>query len=129
MAGKKELRHKARAAARVEKKHERGVMRRTLICSCCMLGLAIPAAGQSPAPPVVLSTAMQQGASSPATETASPAAQGRLPGATSLTRREAEALALQKNPQITVGRLRALMAGQYVREQKSALLPAAYLSL
>jgi outer membrane protein len=46
-----------------------------------------------------------------------------------LTRREAEALALKKNPQITVGKLRALMAGQYVREQKSALLPTAYLSL
>jgi len=42
---------------------------------------------------------------------------------------EAEALALKKNPQITVGKLRALMAGQYVREQKSALLPTAYLSL
>jgi len=47
----------------------------------------------------------------------------------SLTRRQAEALALKKNPQITVGKLRALMAGQYVREQRSALLPTAYLSL
>jgi outer membrane protein len=97
-----------------------------------MLGLAIAAAGQSPEPPapqVVLSTAMREGASSPATPSASPAAQGRVPGTTPLTRREAEALALQKNPQITVGKLRALMAGQYVREQRSALLPTAYLSL
>jgi outer membrane protein len=46
-----------------------------------------------------------------------------------LTRREAEALALKKNPQVTVGKLRALVAGQYVREQRSALLPTAYLSL
>jgi outer membrane protein len=95
-----------------------------------MLVLAIPVAGQSPqgaAPQVVLS--MQEGASSPATQAASPAAQGAAPGATSLTRREAEALALKKNPQITVGKLRALMAGQYVREQRSALLPTAYLSL
>jgi outer membrane protein len=58
-----------------------------------------------------------------------PAAQGAVPAETSLTRREAEALALKKNPQITVGKLRALMAGQYVREQRSALLPTAYLSL
>jgi outer membrane protein len=58
-----------------------------------------------------------------------PAAQSAVPSGTSLTRREAEALALKKNPQITVGKLRALVAGQYVREQKSALLPTAYLSL
>jgi outer membrane protein len=58
-----------------------------------------------------------------------PAAQSAVPSGTSLTRREAEALALKKNPQITVGKLRALVAGQYVREQRSALLPTAYLSL
>jgi outer membrane protein len=46
-----------------------------------------------------------------------------------LTRREAEALALKKNPQITIGKLRALLAEQYVREQRTALLPTAYLSL
>jgi outer membrane protein len=46
-----------------------------------------------------------------------------------LTRRQAEALALKNNPQITLGKLRALLAGQYVREQKAALLPTAYLSL
>jgi len=48
---------------------------------------------------------------------------------TSLTRRQAEALALKNNPQITIARLRALQAGQIVREQRSALLPTAYLSL
>ena len=47
----------------------------------------------------------------------------------SLTRKQAEALALRNNPQITVGKLRALEAAQYVREQRSALLPTAYLSL
>ncbi len=36
---------------------------------------------------------------------------------------------VEEEPQISVGKLRALMAGQYVREQRSALLPAAYLSL
>jgi outer membrane protein len=42
---------------------------------------------------------------------------------------QAEAMALKNNPQITVGRLRALVAEQYVRESRSALLPQAYLSL
>jgi len=46
-----------------------------------------------------------------------------------LTRAEAEALALKNNPQISVGRLNALVARQYVREQRSALLPTAYLSV
>jgi outer membrane protein len=41
----------------------------------------------------------------------------------------AEALALKNNPQITIGKLRALAAQQYVREARSALLPNAYLSV
>jgi len=49
-------------------------------------------------------------------------------GAT-LTLAEAEAIALKNNPQITIGRLRALAAQQYVREARAALLPNAYLSL
>jgi outer membrane protein len=56
-------------------------------------------------------------------------APGAAPAGTPLTRKQAEALALKNNPQITVGRLRALAAAQYVREQRSALLPTAYLSL
>lgn len=51
------------------------------------------------------------------------------PAMPSLSRRQAEALALKNNPQISIGRLRALQAGQIVREQRSALLPTAYLSL
>ena len=35
----------------------------------------------------------------------------------------------KNNPQITIGKLRALEAQQYVREARSALLPTAYLSL
>ena len=46
-----------------------------------------------------------------------------------LTISEAEAFAVQKNPQITVGKLQALQAQQYVREVRSALLPTATLSL
>lgn len=46
-----------------------------------------------------------------------------------LTLRQAEAIALKNNPQITVGKLRALVAQQFVREQRSALMPTAFLSL
>jgi outer membrane protein len=46
-----------------------------------------------------------------------------------LTLAQAEALALKNNPQITIGKLRALAAQQYVREVRSALLPNAYLSV
>ena len=46
-----------------------------------------------------------------------------------LTLAQAEATALRNNPQITIGRLRALEAQQYVREARSALLPTASLNL
>ena len=52
------------------------------------------------------------------------------PGAgTPLTLRQAEAIAIKNNPQITIGKLRALAAEQYVREARSALLPTANVSL
>jgi outer membrane protein len=51
------------------------------------------------------------------------------PAARELTLVQAEALALKNNPQITIGKLRALVAHQYVREARSALLPTASLSL
>jgi outer membrane protein len=51
------------------------------------------------------------------------------PSSTPLTLQQAEAMALRSNPQITIGKLRALQAHQYVRETRSALLPTAYLSL
>src|SRR5262249_27529010 len=46
-----------------------------------------------------------------------------------LTLEQAEALALRNNPQITIGKLRALEAQQGVREARSALLPTGYLSV
>jgi outer membrane protein len=46
-----------------------------------------------------------------------------------LTLGQAEAIALKNNPQISVGKLRAVEAQQFVRETRSALLPTAYLSL
>ena len=57
-----------------------------------------------------------------------PAAQASQTGAP-LTLAQAEAIGLKNNPQITVGKLRALEAEQYVRETRSALLPTAFLSL
>ena len=46
-----------------------------------------------------------------------------------LTIQQAEAIAIKSNPQITIGRLRALVAQQNVRETRSAFFPTAYLSL
>lgn len=46
-----------------------------------------------------------------------------------LTQAQAEAIALKNNPQISIGRLRALVAQQYVREFRAALLPTASLAL
>jgi outer membrane protein len=63
----------------------------------------------------------------PATPAATP--EQPSPTGTSLTLPEAEAIALRNNPRITIGRLRALQAQQYVRETRSALLPTAFLSL
>lgn len=48
---------------------------------------------------------------------------------TSLTLAQAEALAIKNNPQISVGKLKALVAHEFVREQRSALLPNASVNL
>ncbi len=88
-------------------------MRRTLLASSILSILSYtPLRAQMPASPSV----------SPAP--APPASAGR-----ELTLAQAEALALKNNPQISIGKLRALVARQYVREARSALLPNAYLSV
>jgi len=51
------------------------------------------------------------------------------PKAETLTLAQAEAIALKNNPQISVARLRSLIAQQFVREQRSALLPNASLNV
>ena len=94
-------------------------MRHFLIWPLVLSSLAIPTPAQTPS--------SQQ--SSPAMPTPVTPPQGAVPAGSSLTRRQAEALALKNNPQITIARLRALEAGQIEREQRSALLPTAYLSL
>jgi outer membrane protein len=50
-------------------------------------------------------------------------------GGRPLTLKEAEAIALKNNPQISVGRLLALISQQNVRQARSALLPTANLSV
>ena len=49
--------------------------------------------------------------------------------AQTLSLEQAEAIALKNNPQITIGKLRALQAQQYVREARSYLLPTALLNV
>jgi outer membrane protein len=46
-----------------------------------------------------------------------------------LTLKEAEDIALKRNPQINIGKLQALVSQQNVRESRSALMPNAYLSV
>jgi outer membrane protein len=46
-----------------------------------------------------------------------------------LTLTQAEAIALKNNPQVSVARLKAMIAGEFVREQRSALLPYASINL
>jgi outer membrane protein len=65
----------------------------------------------------------------PGTTELPPATTLRASVGAQLTLAQAEALALKNNPQITIGKLRALVAQQYVREARSALLPNAYLSV
>jgi outer membrane protein len=56
-----------------------------------------------------------------------PARTSGNPAGHSLTIQEAEAIALRNNPQISVGKLQALQAQQFVREVRSGLLPQASL--
>ena len=68
------------------------------------------------------------------TQATPPAANPQTSGAPnssaiSLTLAQAEAIAVKNNPQITIGKLRALVSQQYVREVRSALMPTASLSL
>ncbi len=75
-----------------------------------------------------VSVAMAQDpASNPPSAASNP--QTPTPGSIQLTIQQAEALALRKNPRITVGKLRALEANEFVRETESAYYPQANLSL
>ena len=84
---------------------------------------------------LVYASASAQVPSNPATHqapgdppTSQASAQAASTG-TPLTLAQAEAIAIKNNPQITMGKLRALVAQQHVRESRSAFLPNANLSL
>lgn len=70
-----------------------------------------------PAPASQTSTPRQQMAATPG------------PNTRQLTLQEAEATAIRNNPEITVGKLQAMQAHEFVREARSALLPQANLSV
>src|SRR5262249_54458629 len=54
---------------------------------------------------------------------------GAVPKNIRLTLAQAEAIALKNNPQVTVGKLRALVAQEGVREERSTVLPNLRLDL
>ena len=88
-------------------------MKRTILASSVLSILfCAPLPAQTPANPPASSAPVR------------PPSAGR-----ELTLAQAEGLALKNNPQITIGKLHALVAHQYVREARSALLPNAYLSV
>ena len=70
----------------------------------------------------------QQGAP-PQTASMPTGGQTSAAGGRQLTLQEAEAIAFRNNPEITVGKLQALEAREFVRETRSALLPQANLSV
>ena len=91
-------------------------------------GLKSPLLGVAWALLYALSANAAQQPASPANPTAR-ASSGAAAASTPLTLRQAETIALQNNPQITVGKLRALEAHEFVRETRSALLPTANVNL
>src|SRR5208283_3837452 len=96
-----------------------GVVRPTMVMTLALLGTLAP----------VPAAAAQQAPADPATSSMGAAA---MPGSSSgrpLTIREAEAIAIKNNPQITIGKLQALEAREFVREARSAMLPQAGLSV
>lgn len=89
-------------------------MNRSILLLFALLGLwAATVHAQTPQP-VAPAPAVNAGAAGPGTP---------------LTLQQAEAIAIKNNPQITIGRLNALVSQQNVREARSALMPNAYLSI
>lgn len=90
-------------------------MNRSIVLLFTLLGLASATVhSQTPPPPAAPAPAANADAAGPA-----------IP----LTLQQAEAIAIKNNPQITIGRLNALVSQQNVREARSALMPNAYLSV
>jgi outer membrane protein len=84
---------------------------RTLVAALAITALSFP------------STAQQMSGSQPWASAAQTTPSSKPGSGRELTIEEAEAIGLRGNPQITVGKLQALQAHQYVREVRSALMP------
>jgi outer membrane protein len=100
-------------------------MRNSLLIFFALIAIGVCSPGtteaQTVSPPHQTQNSMPQpSAQTPAQE----AGNGRP-----LTLKEAEAIALKNNPQISVGKLLALISQQNVRETRSALLPTANMSV
>ena len=95
-------------------------MRRRMVIALALLGTLVLAPGgtaqQAPTPPM-----------NPPVGAA--AAKQMTATARTLTIEEAEAIAIRDNPQITVGKLHALEAHEFVREARSALMPQVNMSV
>ena len=79
---------------------------------------------------ILLLTLLGMRAGAQETSSTSPQAQtGSSTGGRPLTIQEAEATGLRNNPQITVGKLQALAAREFVREVRSVLMPQVNLNL
>jgi len=95
-------------------------VRRRMVIALALLGTLVLAPGgtaqQAPTPPM-----------NPPVGAA--AAKQMTATARTLTIEEAEAIAIRDNPQITVGKLHALEAHEFVREARSALMPQVNMSV
>ena len=86
-------------------------MKGVLAAAVCLGVLTAPLAGQQ----------MPSGAASASSNQTTPGTTAHK--GKELTLQEAEAVGLRNNPQITVGKLQALQAREFVREMRSALMP------
>lgn len=88
-------------------------MKRVLATLVTLAGMAAPLVGQ------------QMPGATPAPAASQTSQSSTAPAGRQLTLKEAEAIGLRNNPQITVGKLQALQAREFVREVRSALMPQA----
>lgn len=90
-----------------------------MVTTLALLGTLAPVPGAT----------AQQAPADPATSSMGEAAMPSSNSGRPLTIREAEAMAIKNNPQITLGKLQALEAREFVREARSAMLPQVGLSV
>jgi len=88
-------------------------VKRVLATLVTLAGMAAPLVGQ------------QMPGATPAPAASQTSQSSTAPAGRQLTLKEAEAIGLRNNPQITVGKLQALQAREFVREVRSALMPQA----